>query len=180
MKRLAVPSVILIAAAMLPGCDDGFQHGQFAVSGHASRTVNEMVGELMILRGDPLPLTAASDGSQPLMYILVIAPGVNSGLGSGTADETYLSALQWNFTTAQGPDSIKLKWDRRTDQVSASGMTFDRKQGIGFVLIREASGNVSVTQVAAINAGLDEFVALKQIQAAIPSMSAAKSVTLVR
>jgi hypothetical protein len=178
MKRFPVPAMILIAA-LLAACDYGVQRGQFAVGGDTSQPVSGMAGELMIIRGDPLPLTPASNGLQPLMYILVIAPGFSvSGEGSRAVNDFYASAYYWNYTTAQGPVEMQLTWNRQTDEVFAGGSRFDRKKGNAFVLIRDPAGQVAATQVGPINAGLDKLAALQQIQVALPAASVAKSVTL--
>lgn len=170
---------MILIAALLASCDYDLQRGQFAVGGGTARPVSEMAGELMIIHGDPLPLTPASNGLQPLMYILVIAPGLSvSGVGSRAYNESYVSTFYWNYTTTQGQVEMKLTWNRQRDEVFACGSRFDRKKGNGFVLIRDPAGQVVATQVGPINAGLDKLAALQQIRAALPAASVAKNVTL--
>lgn len=174
-------SSLFLTAIVACGCDDGAQHGRFAVNGSSSRSVADVAGSLTIVRGDPQPLTPQSTGQQPLLYILALAPSVTAtGSGSSNDEGTYVSTYRESWDTAQGKVTVELSWDRRTDNVSAGGATFDRQQGNVFVLIRDASGTVAATQAGPLNAGLDEFVALPQIQAALPAESPAKSVTLVR
>jgi hypothetical protein len=116
-----------------------------------------------------------------LLYILTLAPSITaSGSGSSNDEGTYVSTYRQSWETAQGKVTVELSWDRQTDKVTAGGAAFDRQQGNVFVLIRDASGSISVTQAGPLNAGLDEFIALPQIQAALPADSPAKNVTLVR
>ncbi|HEV2293592.1 MAG TPA: hypothetical protein VGR35_07040 [Tepidisphaeraceae bacterium] len=173
-------SFILLAIAAC-GCDDGAQHGLFAVAGSSSRSVAAVPGSLTIVRGDPQPLTPQSKGQQPLLYILALAPSISaSGSGSANEDGTYVSTYREIWDTVQGKVAVELSWDRRTDKVSAAGATFDRTRGNAFVLLREPSGKVSATQLGPFDAGLDPFVALEQMQAALPAGSPAKHVALVR
>lgn len=175
--RYPLISLVLLAAVPV-ACDDGLQRGQFTVSGSSSRTVAGVPGSLTIIRGDRAPHTT---GGQPLLYILALAPSIPaSGSSSSHEDGTYVSTHTESWDTAQGKVEIRLTWDRRTDKVSAGGGTFDRQKGNVFVLIRDAAGKVAVTQVGPMDAGLDEYAALPQIQAALPANSPAKGVALVR
>jgi hypothetical protein len=162
------------------GCD-GAQRGQFAVIGSSSRSFSGIPGSLTIVRGQPQPLTAQGGGEQPLLYILVLAPSITpSGSGSTSENGAYVSTYKNVWDTGQGKVTVGLSWDRRTDKVSAGGATFDRQKGNVFVLVRAPSGAVAVTQSGPLNASLDAFAALPQIQAALPANSPAKTVTLAR
>lgn len=164
----------------LVGCDDGVQHGQFVISSDSSRAVAGLAGNLTVVRGDLMPLTSQSTGQQLLMYILVVAPGVEAFGGGGSGSHrNRVSSWIWTWETSTGTVSIEFSCDRRAGTVTAGGNTFDWQLGSAFVLIRDTSGNVSVTQVGTIDAGLDEFAALQQIQALLPQTSPAKNVTLV-
>lgn len=178
--RYQLLSLILSAIAVW-GCDDRAQHGRFAVDGSSSRSIADVPGALTIVRGYPQPLPPQSAGRQPLLYILALAPSITvSGSESWNEDGTYVSMYKQSWDTAQGKVTLELSWDRRTDKVSAGGATFDRQGGNAFVLIHGPSGAVAVTQAGPLSAGLDEVVALRQIQAALPADSPAKNVTLVR
>ena len=178
--RYRILAFILLAIAAC-GCDDGAQHGKFAVNGSSFRSVADVPGSLTIVRGDAQPLTPQSKGQQPLLYILALAPSITaSGSGSANEDGTYVSTYRQTWDTPQGKVAVELSWDRRTDKVSAGGATFDRTKGNAFVLLQEPSGRVSATQLVPIDAGLDPFVALGQMQAALPADSPAKNVALIR
>lgn len=173
--------IVFWTLTALLGCDDGAQHGQFVVNGSSSRAVAGMAGKLTVVRGDTTPLTSRSTGQKPLMYILAVAPGVKAfGSGTSACHGNYVSSWRWTWQTSTGTVSIEFCCDRRTAIVTAGGTTFDWKRGSAFVLVRDMSGNVSATQVGTIDAGLDEFVALQQIQAKLPQSSPAKTVTLMR
>ena len=73
---------------------------------------------------------------------------------------------------------MELSWDRRADRVSAGGATFDRQRGNVFVLVRDPSGKVTVTQAGPLDAGLDAAAALPRIQSLLPNDSPAKAVKL--
>ena len=173
--------IVFWTLTALLGCDDGAQYGQFVINSNSSSAVSGIAGYLTVVRGDLTPLTSRSTGQQPLMYILVVAPGVK-GFGSGTSacHGNYVSSWIWTWQTSTGTVSIELSCDRRTGIVTAGGTTFGWKLGSAYVLVRDMSGNVSATQVGTIDAGVDRFVALQQIQAKLPQTSAAKTVTLVR
>lgn len=172
---------LILLGTVACGCNDGAQHGRYTVSGDSAKSVNSVPGSLTIIRGDPEPVTPQSAGQQPLLYILTLAPSIRAtGGGSSNDHGTYVSKHQQIWETAQGQVTVELSWDRRTDTVSAGGATFDRQRGNAFVLIRDTLGNVAVTQAGPLSAGLDHFVALQQIQAALPTDSLAKTVTLTR
>jgi hypothetical protein len=172
---------LALLAAAIYGCDDGAQHGRFAVNGTSSRSVANVPGALTIVQGDPQPLTAQSTGQQPLLYVLFLAPSITAtGSGLRHEDGKLVSTLEQTWDTAGGKVAVALSWNRQTDQVTAGGATFDRGQGNVFVLVRDPSGVVTATQSGPVDAGLDELTALPKIQAALPADSPAKGVTLVR
>jgi hypothetical protein len=161
---------------LLVGCDDGAQHGKYVVSGSSSRALDGPTGELTIVHGYVNPPTQ-SPHQQPLIYALVLAPGATasgSGSGSSSNDGTYVSTMTWKW----GNVRVEFSWDRRSDTVAVGGSSFDRARGNAFVIVRERDGNLSVTQLGPLNAGLDPFAALPQIQAMLPADSPAKSVQL--
>ena len=173
------PSSLLLVALALLGCDDGAQHGRFVVSGSSSHVLSGVTGDLTLVRGNPTPLSPQSTGEQALLYILTIAPGVEaSGGGSSGKDGRTVSEWKWRWQTSKGEVAIALSWDRESDQVTAAGRTFNRQRGNAFVLVRDASGKVAVTQVGPLQGGLDIQSALGQIQSASPADSPARGVSL--
>jgi hypothetical protein len=174
-------SYYFIACALFAalGCDDGAQHGRFVVNGSSSHAVTGGAGDLTIVQGDATPLSPQSTGKQPMLYILTLAPGVEaSGGGETHSDGSTKSDWKWRWQTPNGEMALDLSWDRENDRVTAGGSTFDRQRGNAFVLIRDASGKVSATQLGPIDAGLDISKVLQQIQAALPAESPAKGVAL--
>jgi len=137
----------------------------------------DSAGDFTVVHGDALPLTPSSSGAQPLLYLLVSAPGASGGVAS-TSSGQFLSEWKLTLVSSQGEYSEKLTWDRRTDQISFDGMTFDREKGNAFVFVRDAPGKVNVAQVGPVGSGLDEAGALQEIQDALPADSAAKAVKL--
>jgi hypothetical protein len=171
----------LIVFAMLAavGCDDGAQHGRFVVNGSSSHAVTGGAGDLTIVQGDVTPLGPQSTGKQALLYILTLAPGVeSSGGGQSHSDGSTKSDWKRRWQTPQGEIAVDFSWDRESDRVIAGGSTFDRQRGNAFVLIRDSSSSVSATQLGPIDAGLDMARALQGIQAALSADSPAKSVAL--
>jgi hypothetical protein len=174
-------SVVIFAVIAVCGCDDGVQYGRFSVGGTSSHSLADVAGALTIVRGQPQPRTRQNTGEQPLLYILALAPSITaSGAGSSHDDGAYVSKYRQSWDTAQGKVTIELSWDRRTDSVSISNATFDRQRGNVFVLVRNVTGDIAVTQAGPLDAGLEEYNALSQIQAELPADSPAKHVTLVR
>lgn len=164
----------------LLACDGGEQSGQYVVASSGSRALAGVSGNLTVVQGDPTPVTLQSTGQLQLMYILVVAPGVKSfGSGSSTSHGKYVSSWKWTWKTNAGTISIECSWDRRKGTVTAGGTTLDWKLGSAFVIVRDTSGTVSLTSVGLIDADIDKFVALQQIQAYLPQSSPAKTVTLV-
>ena len=162
------------------GCDGCEQRGKYVVGGSGSRSLAGISGNLTIARGDPTPLTLQSTGQLPLMYILVVAQGVKaSGSGVSGSHGKYISKWIWTWHTNEDKISIECSWDRRKGKVTAGGTTLDWKLGGAFVIVRDTSGKVTLTQAGTIDAGLDEFVALQQIQARLPQSSPAKTVKLI-
>jgi hypothetical protein len=179
VRRLA-PAVILLTA-WLCGCDDGSQKGRFSVSGSSSRSVAKVTGSFTVVHGDPLPPAAQSTGTQPLLYLLVLFPSVRAtGASTSSEEGAYVSTYRESWRTPQGDVAVEVKWDRSKDTVTAGGATFDRQRGNVFVVVRDASGKLTVTQAGPVDAGLDEFAALPKIQGLLPADSPAKDVALVR
>lgn len=170
---------VLLTSLVLLGCADGAQRGRFVVTGSSTLALEGYTGDLTIVQGDSMPLTAQSTGQQPLLYILALAPGVDaSGGGISGGSGGFLSNWKWLWQTPRGDVTMEISWNRKTDQVTASGSTFDRQRGNAFVLVRDASGKVSVTQLGPLNAGLDMSAALRQVQSALPANSAASGVKI--
>ena len=172
--------LLLILVGAIIGCDDGAQHGQFAVSSHSSRSVQGGTGEFMVLRGDPLPTTPASNGTTPLLCVLVLAPSFNAtGSGSGADNSSYTTTCEFKYSAAQGQIHEKLLWDRQGDKVSAGGVTFDRKKGNAFVLLSNGARGATLSQVTSLVGSPTDAAAFQQLQAALPAASPAKGITLV-
>ena len=172
--------ILLCSPTGVIGCDGGEQRGQYVVRSSGSRSLTGISGKLTIVRGDPTPVTLQSTGQLPLLYLLVVAPGVEAfGSGNSTSHGKYVSSWTWTWETNNDKVSIECSWDRRKSTVSAGGTTFDWKLGGAFVIVREPSGKVTLTQVGTIDAGLDEFAALQQIQSKLPQSSPAKTVKLI-
>jgi|GEM_PF-6523600 len=174
-----VHEIISCVVIAVVGCDNGSQQGRFAVRSTSSFMLAGSIGDFTVVHGDTIPLAPNSTGGQPLLYLLIVAPGASGGVSS-SASTKYISEWELKLVSPRGDYTGTLTWDRKMDQIGFDGAKFDRGKGNAFVLVRDASGKVNVTQLGPISSGLDAAGALQEIRDALPPDSPAKLVTLAK
>jgi hypothetical protein len=180
MAQRRVFHFALLGVLLFSACDDGAQHGKFAVSRMSGVGAKSPKSEFVVFRGGSPHATTVRASTIPLLCVLVVEPPViATGTGASLSDGTYISTYEWYWTTARGRIGMKLTWDRRTDKVSAGGMTFDRTKGNAFVLTQSPSGTIAASQVLTTITATDDVSAFKQFQSALPPSSSVAGLTLV-
>ena len=163
---------LLLLLAFVAGCIDGRQKGKFAVSGSSFRALANYPGSFIELRGRALADDDQPTGaSKPLMYILVVCPGLqSSGSGSEAADDSYQSTHRIVWRAQPKDVAIEFTWNRAEDTVQIHGSHYRRTEGNIFVVIREKNGNISTWQVQNIDASADVNDVLHHIREQLPDV----------
>lgn len=177
LKKLSRLALVIGAPVLLYGCGGGAQSGAYTVSGDVSFGLSGVSGDFTIIKGDIAPLTATSTNDRPLMYYLMVAPGiVSKGSGNGANHGECVSTSHWKWITDQSEFRVEAGWDRCSGQVSIGDEKFDYKNGNAFVIIRLPSGKLTTQQCGSFDSKLTKEEVFKRIKESLRDDSPAKAV----
>ena len=177
LKKLSRLVLFISTLIFLHGCGGGAQGSAYTIYGDVSFALAGIAGDFTIIRGDVAQTTTTRIHETPLMYYLVVAPGiVGKGSGNGASHAECVSTSNWKWITDQSEFRVEARWDRCTGQVSIGDEKFDYKNGNAFVIIRLPSGKLTAQQCGSFDSKLTKEEVFKHIKESLRDDSPAKSV----
>jgi hypothetical protein len=172
--------LLFLAIAFCCGCSNGSQKGKFAVSGSESHALASHPGSLVILRGQPLDDNQPAGADRPLMYVLVICPGLQTnGFGSEADEGSFRSTHKLTWFAQPNDVTIEFTWDRSKDTVEIHGERYGRTGGNIFVIVRQLDGTISSWQVDSVEPDADAKRVMRHIREELSNKKVIADVKLV-
>ena len=171
--------LFLVVALGVVGC--GVQRGRFVTTGATLNSLSSPVGSIDIVDGYETK-TAHETGilnEQHLLYILIVAPGVQEHGSSSRSDYgKYVTTLSHIWNTEKGTLTVSIPWNRQTDTAMIGKQEFVREKGNVFVVRVNANGEISGQQLASLGSHIRYQDVLKYIQQQLPNDELIASVKL--
>jgi hypothetical protein len=123
-------------------------------------------GFFWIVPGNALLNNGTTMGpKENLLYVLIVCPGLAAGeRGNGTAFGQRYNTYRSFWGTCTGEVSVAVTWDKRADRVTIGKQQFSRDVGNTFVVIRQGTGSLRITQLPSAGPDADANAAFKHIQ----------------
>jgi hypothetical protein len=169
--------------AILTGC--GFQRGQVSMSGESTEALLGRFGCVQIVTGYHLKtmgLPRDDDGN--LLYIVIIGPTMlhgeaNEARSDAFTNETFTTVLSHSWDDGGHSSSVSLRWDRRTDTISAGKFNFARQGGDVFLLQLATNGDIYAQQFPSLDPNGGPHQVLQYLRQKLPNDEALASVKLL-
>jgi hypothetical protein len=157
-------TVLLLLIGALCSCDVGSSEKFIAPSSKSVELASHN-GMFWTVPGNAVLNGQTMGPQENLLYLLVVCPGLAaSGRGTATDYQQRFNAYISRWETQKGEVSVMVSWDKRADKVSIGKKQFKRKAGNTFVVVRQSSGNLVVTQLPSPGPDADAKTALNFIQ----------------
>jgi len=176
----SIGCMLVLGTVLAAGCDNGSDVRPFTINSIETVPLEGVCGGFVVVHGNVAARSSMSSFPKPLLFMLVVAPGLEGSGGSKrTEAESMKTTIQWECSNAGAKIDAALSWDRAKDMVEVEGRQFRRSDGQAFVFVRTKDGGWDVRQVAVDVKGLADRDALVRVQQSLPADSPAKSVKSV-
>jgi len=159
MTPLGIPLVkgptiaaLLVLLGALCSCDIGTGE-KFIVTSATGCDLGSHNGTLCIVPGNSLVGHGRTMGPpENLLYLLIVCPGIAaSAHGQSTEYGHPVNVYSSAWATDKGTVSVRVRWNKRSDKVLIGNLELNRGAGNMFVVERQPTAKLVVTQLA--NAG---------------------------
>jgi hypothetical protein len=163
-------ALVLVLVFSTIGC--GVQRGRFITTGETFDALVSPIGGIDIVSGYESASANSSGGinEQNLLYVFILTQSYQErGTTSSSDFDKYVTAINYTWSTENGPLSTSIHWDRQADTVLIGARKFNRVEGNVFIVRVGTNAVASGQQLGSLGAHSNSQGVLDYLKKQLPN-----------